>query len=66
MRVHWRTFLFFSQIAENEQRNVPPCPRCFAKFILNDNEQLLVAEKIYFSVLGLSVYYFLTLRNDIC
>ena len=40
--------------------------KTFAKFIPNDNEQLLVAEKIYFSVLGLSVYYFLTLRNDIC
>ena len=39
MRVRWRIFSFFSQIPENEQRNVPPCARCFAKFILNDNEQ---------------------------
>ena len=38
-RVRWRIFSFFSQIPENEQRNVHPCARCFAKFILNDNEK---------------------------
>ena len=39
VRVRWRIFSFFSQIPENEQRNVPPRPRRFAKFTLNDNEQ---------------------------
>ena len=37
MRVRWRIFSFFSQIPEHEQRDVPPCPRCFASFILDDN-----------------------------
>ena len=34
MRVRWRHFMFYAQIQQNEQRNVPPCPRCFAAFIL--------------------------------
>ena len=37
MRVRWRIFNFFSQIPHCEQRNVPPCPRCFAKLILCSN-----------------------------
>ena len=39
MRVCWPIFSFFLQIPENEQNNAPPCARCFAKFILNDNKQ---------------------------
>lgn len=34
MRVRWSIFSLFSQIPENEQKNVPPCPRCFADLIL--------------------------------
>lgn len=38
MRVRWRIFNFYSQIPESEQRTVPPCPRCFAKFILSGSD----------------------------
>ena len=38
MRVRWKIFNFSSQIPHCEQRNVPPCPRCFAKLILSSND----------------------------
>ena len=34
MRVRWKHFVFHAQIQQKEQRHVPPCPRCFASFIL--------------------------------
>jgi hypothetical protein len=35
MAVRWRTFVFQSQISQEEQRVIPPCPRCFASFVLS-------------------------------
>ena len=34
MAVRWRVFGLHHQIPESEQRNIPPCGRCFAKLIL--------------------------------
>ena len=42
MRVRWRLFSFFSQIPEHERRHIPPCSRCFATFILDDMQCLLI------------------------
>mgnify|MGYP002804305623 CR=1 FL=1 len=35
MRVIWRSFQFYSQIPQDEQVDILPCPRCFAEFILH-------------------------------
>ena len=35
MRVRWRSFHFFSQIPQEQQVTVPPCPRCFAELIMH-------------------------------
>ena len=35
MRVRWPSFQFFSQIPQDEQVDILPCPRCFAEFILH-------------------------------
>lgn len=34
MQVRWRVFSLHSQIKQSEQKSVPPCPRCFANFIM--------------------------------
>ena len=34
MDVRWKPFSFHYQIAENEQKKVPSCSRCFAKLVL--------------------------------
>jgi len=34
MAVRWRLFSFSYQIPESDQVDIPPCPRCFAEFIL--------------------------------
>ena len=33
MSVRWKVFDFTYQISENEQKNVPPCGKCFAKLV---------------------------------
>ena len=34
MAARWRVFDFFYQIPAAEQKEVPPCPKCFSKLIL--------------------------------
>lgn len=37
MSVRWRTFQFFYQVKEEERKDLKPCGRCFAEFILTHN-----------------------------
>lgn len=39
MSVRWRVFYFNRQIAEEEQRDVPVCGRCFAHFLFTASEE---------------------------
>lgn len=34
MAVRWKVFDFTRQISEEEQKSVPPCPRCFSELVL--------------------------------
>ena len=34
MAVRWKVFDFTRQITEEEQKSVPPCPRCFSELVL--------------------------------
>ena len=34
MAARWKVFQFFRQIPQNEQRDVPPCPKCFSTLTL--------------------------------
>ena len=34
MDSRWKVFEFFHQIPQNEQKDLPPCARCFCKFVL--------------------------------
>ena len=36
MSVHWHFFHFWKQIPEKDQLHLNPCPRCFAKLILDN------------------------------
>lgn len=36
MSVRWKIFEFRKHIPEHEQRDVPPCPKCFAKLVFTD------------------------------
>ena len=33
MNVRWKIFTFYAQIAQSQQRQIPPCQRCFAELI---------------------------------
>lgn len=35
MNVRWRFFNLWRQIPEEQQKHLPPCPRCFARFIVD-------------------------------
>jgi hypothetical protein len=38
MAVRWHHFKFFSQIPMDQQRQLPPCGRCFAALVLPQDE----------------------------
>ena len=40
MEVRWRFFKLWRQIPEEQQKQVPPCPSCFAHFILDYKQEL--------------------------
>ena len=35
MAVRWRVFKFTHQISQEQQQDIPVCPKCFARFILS-------------------------------
>eukprot|EP00794_Sanderia_malayensis_P021425 gene21425-biopygen73 len=38
MSVRWKTFEFSYQIAEQDQKSVPSCPRCFAELVMSGRD----------------------------
>ena len=38
MSIRWKTFKFYRQIAQSDQVDLTPCPKCFAKLIMEGTE----------------------------
>ena len=38
MSVRWRVFEFSRKIPQEEQKDLPPCPRCFSELVFLDEQ----------------------------
>ena len=38
MSIRWKTLKFSSQIAQSDQDDLTPCPKCFAKLVMEGTE----------------------------
>ena len=44
MAVRWKIFRFHAQIPQQQQKEIPPCPKCFAILVLGGDSDDSVAE----------------------
>ena len=38
MSIRWKTFKFYRQIVQSDQVDLTPCPKCFAKLVIEGTE----------------------------